>query len=204
MSTFYIIVVVFTMIIILGFDFYVKRQRKTFINKLVNLLVNKDFNDFYDLLNSKQAKTLLSLFDLKLLEFNAATLDQKEEKANKVFESLQNKKMTGYQTIEFYGKALIYFIEKKDAMHAKECYAKIDEIKGYQKDKKYLLTLYKIMILNDISDEELVEKRLAFDSKQEKIMDYYLLARINELKKDFIKVKKYNQLADKIITKIVE
>lgn len=204
MSTFYVVMVVIIMLVILSSDYYVRRQRKLVINKLVNLLINKKFTEFYDLLDSKRVQKLIPLFNLRLLEFNAAVLQQRQEEAKKVFDSLQNKKMSGRQTIEFYGRALNYFIEKRNAVYAKACYTKINEVNGYQKDKDYLMTLYKIMMLDEINDEEAIENRLISDNNQEKVTDYYLLAHINEIKKKFDKARKYDQLADKVITEIVE
>lgn len=192
------------MLVILSSDYYVRKQRKLVINKLVNLLINKNFAKFYDLLGSKRVQKLIPLFNLKLLEFNSAVLQQKQERAKKVFDSLQNKKMSGRQTIEFYGRALNYFIEKRDDVYAEACYTKINKVNGYQKDKNYLITLYKIMMLDETSDEEVIENRLVSDNNQEKVTDYYLLAHINEIKKNSQKAKKYNQLADKVITEIVE
>ena len=204
MSVFYVAMVVIIMLVILSSDYYVRKQRKLVINKLVNLLINKNFAKFYDLLGSKRVQKLIPLFNLKLLEFNAAVLQQKQERAKKVFDSLQNKKMSGRQTIEFYGRALNYFIEKRDAVYAEACYTKINKVNGYQKDKNYLITLYKIMMLDETSDEEVIENRLVSDNNQEKVTDYYLLSHINEIKKNSKKAKKYNQLADKVITEIVE
>ena len=60
------------------------------------------------------------------------------------------------------------------------------------------------MMLDETSDEEVIENRLVSDNNQEKVTDYYLLAHINEIKKNSKKAKKYNQLADKVITEIVE
>ena len=204
MSVFYVAMVVIIMLVILSSDYYVRRQRKLLINKLINLLINKKFTEFYSLLGSRRVKRLIPLFNLRLLEFNAAVLQQKTEKAKEVLDSLQNKKMSGRPTSEFDGRALNYFIEKRDATYAKTCYTKIDKVNGYQKEKSYLITLYKIMMLDETDDEEKIENRLISDDSQEKVTDYYLLAHINEIKKDFKRAKKYNQLADKIITEIVE
>lgn len=203
MSSLYILLVVIIIVVILGFDLFVKKQRKSLINKLVKLLINKKFKEFDELIDSNQVRRLIPFFNLKLLEFNAAILRKNEEEARKVFDSLQNRKMLKRQMLEFYGKALNYFIQEKDEMRARECYIKINTIDGYQKEKAYLLDLYKIMMLGE-TDEEAIESRLISDSNQERVADYYLLARINEINKNFAKAKKYDQLADNTITKIVE
>lgn len=203
MSSLYILIVVIIVIAILGFDLYVKKQQKNLINKLVELLISKNFKKFDELIDSNQVRRLIPFFNLKLLEFNAAVLRKNKEEARRVFDNLQNKKMLKRQTLEFYGKALNYFIQEKDVMRSRECYIKIKMIDGYQKEKDYLLDLYKIMMLGE-TDEEAIENRLISDSNQERVADYYLLARINEINKNFTKAKKYDQLADSTITKIVE
>lgn len=203
MSSLYIFIVVIITVAFLGFDLYIKKQRKKLINKLIQLLISTDFKEFDELIDSNQVKRLIPFFNLKLLEFNSAILRKNKDEARKVFDNLQNKKMSKRQTIEFYGKALNYFIQEKDEMRARECYIKIEVIDGYQKEKAYLLDLYKIMMLGE-TDEETIENRLISDSNQEKVADYYLLARINEINKNFTKAKRYIQLADSTITKIVE
>jgi hypothetical protein len=203
MSSLYIFIVVIITVAFLGFDLYIKKQRKKLINKLIQLLISTDFKEFDELIDSNQVKRLIPFFNLKLLEFNSAILRKNKDEARKVFDNLQNKKMSKRQTIEFYGKALNYFIQERDEMRARECYIKIEVIDGYQKEKAYLLDLYKIMMLGE-TDEETIENRLISDSNQEKVADYYLLARINEINKNFTKAKRYNQLADSTITKIVE
>lgn len=203
MSSLYIFIVVIITVAFLGFDLYIKKQRKKLINKLIQLLISTDFKEFDELIDSNQVKRLIPFFNLKLLEFNSAILRKNKDEARKVFDNLQNKKMSKRQTIEFYGKALNYFIQEKDEMRARECYIKIEVIDGYQKEKAYLLDLYKIMMLGE-TDEETIENRLISDSNQEKVADYYLLARINEINKNFTKAKRYNQLADSTITKIVK
>lgn len=203
MSSLYIFIVVIITVAFLGFDLYIKKRRKKLINKLIQLLISTDFKEFDELIDSNQVKRLIPFFNLKLLEFNSAILRKNKDEARKVFDNLQNKKMSKRQTIEFYGKALNYFIQERDEMRARECYIKIEVIDGYQKEKAYLLDLYKIMMLGE-TDEETIENRLISDSNQEKVADYYLLARINEINKNFTKAKRYNQLADSTITKIVE
>lgn len=204
MKATYIFLVILIVLLSLVFDYLTKRQKKKLTGHLISLLMAKKFSEFDQLIKSARVKKWLPQYNLLFLNFNSFVLRGWTNKANQIFDQMQHFRLSSRQSLDFYGQALNYYIKQHDNNRSEKCDQKIKKIKGYKQEKNYLHSLYRILVKNEIGDEATIKQRLQLDDKQTKVTDYYLLAHISEVKKDFAQAKKYNQLADQTITDIVK
>lgn len=202
MNKIYIVLIVVIFIISIAYNIYFKYKQKKLNAYVLKALLEKNYSKFDSVINTKVAKKYIPQFNLNFLKFNSYILRDDKNQADSIFDSSITKKMTNQQKLSFYSRAISYYIDINDKKRSKKCYDVILSIKGYDKEKLYLKMLYDVMVLNDISYQKEIEKKIDNDDDQEKAVDYHLLAHIYKVEKDDVQFQKYETASKELVQKI--
>ena len=145
----YVIIVILSLIATLVFDYYSKlkevRKRDTYVEKLLILLKENNYSEFYAFVDSEELESILPKFNRMYLKLNASIMEHDDQKVDENIKILEKINMRDNQKEEFYLKVFSYYCDKTDkngALKYKERILNTSE----KKKPNYLLKGYMIFV----------------------------------------------------------
>ena len=183
-------------------DFFISRnKRKKKYIELTELLTEKDFNTFYEVVDSDETKKQISVFDVTYLKYVAAIMIKDSKRAFEEILKVEKITKTKKQKISIYIDAFYYFIDVDNKEAMKYCYERLKEYKQFNTPENQLF--YNVYCENryDYLDETINAIETSPDSI-DKVNLILLVSKMYKNKGDINKSKEYSILAKKLLEKI--
>lgn len=102
----------------IAFDVYQKKKENAIIDNLTQLIINKKYKEFDDIIDSPEIKKHFAKFNHLFLKLNKEILVNNTDKAESIMKQLEEAKLSSRQKEAFYSKAFYYFVAKEDKENA--------------------------------------------------------------------------------------
>lgn len=197
-----IIIIAVLFIFYIGMEYFFKQRTKKNTMRLAQLLFKQNYEEFDKLINDPQIQKTVSPYERNLMSFNSYLARNDKRHANQAFSAMNELNLLSQQKLDFYGNAQNYYIEQNDQERAKICHEKLDTIRKHDEEKEYFNVIYQVMMKNDTSYQEMIEKRLNHEPDHKKLSDLYLLIHIYQVEQNHDKAIECQRLADKLLEKM--
>lgn len=182
--------------------YFFKNRTKKNILRLAKPLLERNYQEFDQLLKDPEIQKTVSPYQRYLLTFNSYLDRNDGANANRIFAKMGDLNLMSQQKLDFYGNAQTYYIEKKDFKRATMCHEKLETVRKHEDAKNYFNTIYQVMVKDDTSYQKLIEGRLNHEQDHRKLPDLYLLKHIYQIKGDHDQAKECDQLANELMKKL--
>lgn len=172
----------------------INKKRKALTTQLTKLISTNQIDEFYQLIESDEAKKVIPEYNRTFLKLNCAIYSKNKKEATKCFDALCNTKQ-GKNATEIYYQCFDYFILVNDDERAKLCYDYIMKKEKIQQNRLVFENIYAIMVekKTDALDSLLEETEAIPDSK--KYMNETLIAMIYGKIGDKEREEQYKKMA---------
>ena len=163
---------------------------KKYLSKLTDLLLNEQFDEFYELINSKKIQYLIPTYNKEYLLLNSYILKKNEDKVKETYNNIFNMKLSKKQERVIYLEAFNYYCNSKDREMIDKIY---NHIQTFDEEdiKKENKRVYDICVLKQANHiEEMEEEYKQTQNKNIAMMLYLQYRNINDKKN----MKKYEEL----------
>lgn len=197
----FIIVIVLAMLTLL-YDIYNKKKEKETIDRLTQLLVQQQYQQFDEIVDTIQVRKYFAQFNHLFLKLNKEILANNTEKAEQLMDQLLTIKLSNRQKEAFYSKAFYYFVAKKDYEMVKEYHQRyMNECKN---NKEEIDRVYDTIIAKGYRYLDASLQQLANASKPVQIQLYSLIATMYENKNDKQRAEQYTAKLKQLIDEFAE
>lgn len=187
-----IVLIVAIFIVNLGFQIFQKNKQNDLLNRLSECLAKKRFDEFDELIDSKQARRSFPVYNRNFLKLNKAFLLEDKKEIAEAFDSFKGLPMNAVQKEALYEKAFYYYLSLKDKENTRAYYDLLKDLNV--KDQEMLDVMYDTYILDGYRYLDQIEKQCHEADDTEKIGYCALLADMYCNKGDQNKVKEYEDL----------
>ena len=110
----YLIITIILAVRLFGYDFYLNWKRKSIMNKLADLLMKGEIQEFEAMTERKDVKRLVPPFNLDFMKLNRAMLSGDKKKTIESFDTFKDKKLNDAQKREIATRGFNYFLTEKN------------------------------------------------------------------------------------------
>ena len=110
----YLIITIILAVRLFGYDFYLNWKRKSIMNKLADLLMKGEIQEFEAMTERKDVKRLVPPFNLDFMKLNRAMLSGDKKKTIEAFDTFKDKKLNDAQKREIATRGFNYFLTEKN------------------------------------------------------------------------------------------
>lgn len=186
------IVIILGIILYFGMNYLKVRQQ----NKMVELLQNGEFDQFFALTDSLLTKYLFPRYNVEYLKLNGYIIKGEEANIEKQFDFLLNARKNKAQTEDITMKAFNYYVGIENKEKSTEL---LEQIQSFTNERmvKEAETMYDIFILKNGNHIEELLTTLEKLPEEGKAVNEYLLSVQYENIGDKENAKKYEKLSKK-------
>ncbi len=186
------IVIILGIILYFGMNYLKARQQ----NKMVELLQNGEFDQFFALTDSLLTKYLFPRYNVEYLKLNGYIIKGEEANIEKQFDFLLNARKNKAQTEDITMKAFNYYVGIENKEKSTEL---LEQIQSFTNERmvKEAETMYDIFILKNGNHIEELLTTLEKLPEEGKAVNEYLLSVQYENIGDKENAKKYEKLSKK-------
>ena len=194
----YLIITIVLAVRLFGYDFYLNWKRKSILNKLADLLMKGEIQEFEAMTERKDVKRLVPPFNLDFMKLNRAMLSGDKKKTIEAFDTFKDKKLNDAQKREIATRGFNYFLTEKNdkrVAYYKDQINSLADTKDNIALKEEVNNYYDICI--DKKTGKLNELLRKNDEMEEKYrgVNEFLIATIYENKGDMEKKEEYLALS---------
>lgn len=184
----------------IGYDIYLKKKENEVVNNLTRLIVNKQYKQFDEIIDSKDVKKYFAKFNHLFLKLNKEVLVNNTEKAEQIMEQLNATKLSNRQKEAFYSKAFYYFIAKEDDNQAKKYHDLY--MSSCKNNKEDIDCVFNTMVEKGYKYLDTTLQKLQGANQTTQIQLYSLISTMYENKGDIQKAEEYTDKLKDLIDKI--
>lgn len=186
MLIFCLVVVFLFFIIYTGIQIYIK-------NKLIEFLESKDFESFYNLLNTTITKIVLPPYNIEYMKLNGYMMQNRKKDIDRQFEFLLKLRKNKQQTQDLLQRGMQYYIDKKDS---RKCHLFLENMKNIMPKQVIEEATYMLDILVDEKSCYIEEMKNKINdvSENQKPVYYFLIQKQYENCNDMKNAKLYEDL----------
>lgn len=186
MLIFCLVVVFLFFIIYTGIQIYIK-------NKLIEFLESKDFESFYNLLNTTITKIVLPPYNIEYMKLNGYMMQNRKKDIDRQFEFLLKLRKNKQQTQDLLQRGMQYYIDKKDS---RKCHLFLENMKNIMPKQVIEEATYMVDILVDEKSCYIEEMKNKINdvSENQKPVYYFLIQKQYENCNDMKNAKLYEDL----------
>lgn len=136
LTTVLIIICIILFALSIGDSIYRHFKKKSIYNELVQLLANGQYDEFFELIDSKQTRSYYPEYNLTYFKLNAYLMKGDNKEAKRIFDDLLSRKLPKKQRTDLVVKAFNFYISEEDARRSKKM---LDEINTWDIEKNAAL-----------------------------------------------------------------
>ena len=175
-------------------------KQNALAGKLAELLMNKKYKEFDELINSDETNKTLPAFNITFLKLNEAIIQNNDKKVASVLADEKIAKFANSDKNLVYQKAFFYYINKKDKDNTTKYYELLKEMNS--KDLMSIDRMYDTYIKDGYEYLDITLSQLdKAETDEEKIQLYLLISNMYANKKDDENVNKYLKMAEELVNK---
>lgn len=180
--------------VVVSITMYVLKKR--YFSKLVDLLSQSKFEEFYELSNSGIVAVLFPKFNVEYLKLNAILMEGNKRKINDQFDLLLGMRTSSAQSQEITMKAFNYYVGVEDKHKTKTLLEKINTYNNERMKEEATMT-YDVFIQKKWNHIDHLLEEIEDMSEQNRAIYEYLISVQYENKGDSEKAKEYHDLSKK-------
>ncbi|MBQ3374869.1 MAG: hypothetical protein IJG49_00380 [Erysipelotrichaceae bacterium] len=194
----YLIICIILAVRLFGYDFFVAWRRKNILNKLADLLMKGQIQEFEAMTERKDVQRRVPPFNLDYLKLNRAMISGDKKKTVEMFDSFKDKRLNEAQKKEIATRGFNYFITEKDKKRAAYYKDQINTLSDTVENKaikEEVNNFYDICIEKKTGKlKELLRKNEELD-EQYRSVNEFLISTIYETLGDKEKQEEYRALS---------
>ncbi len=185
-----------------GLQFYQRKKRNKTLEKLTDLLAQKDFAAFDELVDAPETRKQFPIYNLNFLKLNEAFLKEDKKQIRKAFESFNGLRMNKLQKEALYKRGFYYFLSEEDKENTRVYYDLLKDLNI--RDQETLDVMYDTYILKGYKYLDQIQKQCDEAEGDGKMAFYALLSDMYHNKGDEDKAREYENLIADIGEEIKE
>lgn len=200
-DTYYKIALIFFAIMIVVALFFVLTKR-VIQNKLLNSLMNGDYEQFDALVNKDITRLSIRPYNLFFMELCAAIAKNNKAKVKEIANYFRKIKMNQNQKIALYSKLFYFYITQNDKSAAKRAYDELNEFDSYP-NKNDIDCLKDTMLDEGYKYLDETLEKYAQASEDKKLQYEILLMNMYTNKNEIEKAKEYFEKSQSRMEKVL-
>jgi len=193
-----IIAIIAILVIMFGPNLFRAIMMPSISNKITKMLMQSDFEQFDQYIDSTLVKLVLHPFNRDYLKLNAAFLQKNKKLIDQRVDVLNSRGLNDKQKEEVYRNVFAYYVTNGNKERAKECVRRLQTIKKNKKVGQQAELIYKVQLEKSYEGlEELVEREKTVGG-EEKMFCCNVIAMMYKNKGDNQKSDEYQQKLEEL------